>query len=80
MLEQGMAAATLPLLDQSTPELSEGEESDVTEMTEPEKKFEFKDDPNVVFAEEKEGWKGYVALYCCTCISRWREGKATCLS
>lgn len=61
MLEQGMAGAELPLLDQSTPELSEGEESDVTEQSEPKEKFEFKDDPEVVFAEEKEGWKGYAA-------------------
>ena len=55
-----MAGAELPLLDQSVPELdgSDGEESATTDKADPDDKFEFTQDPNVVFKEEREGWKG----------------------
>lgn len=56
-----MAGAELPLLDQSVPDLSDSEESDGTGNTDADDKFEFTDDPNVVFAEEREGWKGFVS-------------------
>lgn len=64
MLEQGMAAAELPLLDQSLPDDSDTDESAAAEKADDIAKFEFNEDPDVVFAEEKEGWSGYVNIHC----------------
>ena len=53
-----MAGAELPLLDQSNPDDStDSEDSEDIEKAENIAKFD--EDPNVVFAEEKEGWHGY---------------------
>ncbi|KAL2429731.1 Sulfite oxidase, mitochondrial [Exophiala dermatitidis] len=64
-LEQGLAAAELPIDDQTHPEgqaVAKLEASDESSSEDDAKADDIakKDDPDVVFAEEREGWHGYI--------------------
>lgn len=58
-IEQGLAGAKLPFIDQSGPETVYIDPSPWPELKKDEKAIEALGDRNKLFAREREGWQGY---------------------
>lgn len=57
-IEQGMAGAKLPFLDQTGNETTEILPAEWPEMTKDEEAIRSVGDPNELFKREREGWRG----------------------
>lgn len=62
-IEQGLAGAKLPILDQTGTETVAIQPQQWGELTKDEEAIKAVGDPDVLFARELEGWRGYVVIY-----------------
>ena len=62
-VEQGMAGAKLPILDQTGPETTAIQPRIYKESVKDEAAIKAVGDPKELFARELDGWKGYAIIH-----------------
>lgn len=72
-IEQGLAGAKLPFLDQTGNETIAIPAHQWEGATKDEAAIKAVGDPNKLFCRELEGWKGYVLIYTVICSSFFQQ-------